>query len=125
MKTAPSLSNIMLISNERAIKMCARALLGDDEIVLKMLNEQKAEAFIVDGCCFITRFETNNDNSKKELVVMCAEGKNLLSAGRFLKEIAKKHGCTSARMHTKRPAIARLVRELGWVQDEIIFKMPL
>lgn len=125
MQATPSLSNIMLIDNERAIKMCARALLGDDEIVLKMLNEQKAEAFVIEGCCFITRFETNDFNNDKELVVMCAEGENLLVAGRFLKELAKKHGCTSARMHTKRPAIARLVRELGWVQDEIIFKMPL
>lgn len=109
------------VSTERALLLCARSVSDDKHIIKTMLENQEAEAFVIGECCFITRFEISEHS--KELVVMCAEGKDLVNAAKALRAIAKKHGCTSARMHTKRPALQRLARECGWVQHEIIFKM--
>jgi len=109
------------VDTERALILCARSLRSDIDVIRKMLNEKRAEAFLIGQCCFITRFETTNNN--KELVVMCAQGKGLNSSGDILRAIAKKHGCTTARMHTNRPALQRLAAQFGWVQHEIIFKI--
>lgn len=110
---------IIIIDTERALTLCARSLGEDKNSIRNDLNNLKAEAFIIGQCCFITRFETTDNN--KELIVMCAEGKGLNQAGSVLKKIAKAKGCNSARMHTKRPALQRLAKKFGWIQKEIIF----
>ena len=114
---------VIFVTVERALSLCARSLGDDLDVIKSMLTEKKAEAFLIDKCCFITRFETVGDH--KELVVMCAEGKGLNAAGDVLRVMAKNHGCTTARMHTQRPALQKLASQFGWVQHEIIFKMEI
>lgn len=114
---------VIPVSTERALTLCARSLRSDAEIIRRMLNEKRAEAFLIGQCCFITRFEKTGDH--KELVVMCAEGSGLNESGEVLRSLAKKHGCGTARMHTNRPALQRLAPQFGWVQHEIIFKMEV
>ena len=114
---------VIFVTVERALKLCARSLGDDLEVIRLELINKTAEAFLIEQCCFITRFETVGDH--KELVVMCAEGKGLNDAGEVLRSMAKSHGCTTARMHTQRPALQKLASQFGWVQHEIIFKMEI
>jgi len=111
------------VSHSNALKLCAESL-GDDALdILELLHTKRAEAFLIGQCCFITRFDlTRND---KQLVVMYAEGKGLLKAGRTLREIAKKHNCTSARMHTSRKGLSRFASEFGWKEQEVVYQMSI
>ncbi len=114
---------VTVISSERAMILCARSLRDDAAEIKRMIDNAEAEAFLIGECCFITRFETSTTG--KELVVMCAEGKGVNPAVDILRKLAKKHGCTTARIHTQRPALQRLMPQLGLVQSEIIFKMEI
>ncbi|GAA5133128.1 hypothetical protein [Thalassotalea piscium] len=114
---------VIPLTTKRALELCKRSLGSDKSEIETMLNKKLAEAFSIAECAFITRFDQLSTH--KELVVMCAEGKGLNKSSRMLKRLAKLHGCKTARMHTKRPALQRLMREFGWVQSEIIFKMEI
>ncbi|WP_286269528.1 hypothetical protein [Thalassotalea hakodatensis] len=111
------------VSTEQALKLCSKSVRYDVEAIRKSLEAKKAEAFLIGDCCFITRFE--HYENEKELIVMCAEGKGLVKAGRTLKKLAKQHNCTSARMHTHRKGMERLAAEFGWVQLEVVYTMSI
>lgn len=110
---------------EQAAALLPVSMESDAPYILRDISQKKAEAFEIDGCHFITRFEHDIERKTKTLVVMCAEGKNLVSAGMKLKEIAKRHGCTNARMHTRRKGMQRLTKLIGWEYDETIYTMEL
>jgi len=111
------------VSTEKALKLCAQSVRYDLAEIRDLLNAKQAEAFLIGDCCFITRFEQHEN--EKELIVMCAEGKGLLTAGRILQKLAKQHHCTSARMHTHRKGMQRLAAEFCWQQREVVYTMSI
>ena len=72
----------------------------------------------------ITRIED------RELVVCCAAGRGMVAAAVYLLAAAMNQGLTSVRFHSRRPALARLMRKAGFpfvaverCGDETVYRM--
>jgi hypothetical protein len=72
-----------------------------------------------DNCVFVLRPEGS------ELVIVCAEGRNLLKAAPKITQAARKAGFSTMRFHTERPALARLLNNYGFYEAERIFRARL
>lgn len=60
-----------------------------------------------------------------ELVVMCLAGRDLAQSAPVIKAAATKAGCDRIRLHTKRPALQRLLKPFGVEIDEYILRVTL
>lgn len=95
--------------------------MGDDrEMIIELIKDNKAEAFALLGCNFITCFE--HSHGHKYLVVMCAEGKNVFEACEEVKKMAKGQECSRVRFFTERRALARVFKSYNWTEKTTMYE---
>lgn len=92
---------------------------ADCEILAQQVASGDAELWECDGgdAYMITRVDHDH------LVVCCYEGKNLKHAVPHLIDAAKKGGQVCLRFHTKRPALARLLKNYKPVLSEYVYRI--
>tara|TARA_R110001606_G_scaffold253423_3_gene401176 strand:+ start:3871 stop:4230 length:360 start_codon:yes stop_codon:yes gene_type:complete len=81
----------------------------DDFLHIKNEIESGRARFIsVMGTYFVLRVDSDG------LVVVCAQGKNIAKSSAVIIKLAKKLGVKSIFFHTKRPALARLLKSCNF-----------
>jgi hypothetical protein len=61
----------------------------------------------------------------KTLIVVAVQGKGLLSIAPLLHAAAKSRGLKDVRFWTRRPALARMLKNYGFDQTEVCFRMVI
>lgn len=89
-----------------AVKHLKESIAGDSATLELQCKNKTAQCWkIKNGQAYmLTR------NHGLELVICCMEGEKLYEITAGIIEAAKKSGFTSIRFHTKRPALARLIK---------------
>ena len=105
-----------------AISTRLNASLGGDGVLLaEDIEEKKAQLWECDGgdAYMITRID------RHDLVICCYEGKNVKHMMPHMIDAARKEGLKTVRFHTKRPALARLLKDYKPELSEYVFKIPV
>lgn len=98
--------------------------LGDDgPLILNDLFMGNAELLRIGNCHFVTRVEEAAGGL--EMVIMCAQGEDLVAAGQVLADAARNVGCKTMRFHTQRPGMARLLSSFNFHLSEYVYKADL
>lgn len=86
---------------------------ADRDIIADEIERGISELWRIDDgkAYMVTRMETD------ELVIVAFQGKGLANVAPILVETAKRHGLDSIRFHTKRPALARLLKH--WQPEHV------
>ena len=92
---------------------------GDEALIKQDVDNGVASCWMIGGVCMISRRENY------ELVVMCLAGEGLAEVAPVLKAAAKKAGCKSIRLHTKRRGLLKLLQPFGVALQEYILKVSL
>jgi hypothetical protein len=92
---------------------------GDEVEIHQDVVTGHATCWQLNDCSMISR------RDDKELVVMCLAGKGLGDISPSIMEAARQAGCKSLRFHTKRPALGRMLKTLGFEPSEYIFRAEL
>lgn len=102
------------------VETCLAQSAGDDlKDIARLIVTGQAECWRVnDGETYlVTRI------IQDELVLVCAEGRNLVPVGHYLTAQARRLGLKSIRFHTQRPGLARLLRAFKPVEVERIYRI--
>lgn len=103
-----------------AVAVRIKTVSGEDfEYLLKEVDAERAELWECDGgdSYMITRVETDH------LVVCCYEGKNVKHAVPHLIAAAQEKNLSAVRFHSKRPALARLLKEYKPELVEYVYRI--
>lgn len=110
--------------SEEAKQGLGETLRDCEGLLHEQVNAGVAQLWLIDDHSWmITRLEQWPD--KKELVVCCYKGKYLNAVTQMIMDSAKRQGIDSIRYHTQRPALNRLVSDLGFEYMETIFHKDL
>lgn len=102
------------------IRHAAGAALQD---IQAEIEKGSAELYRFDDCFFCFRVEQYQ--SSKELVVIAAEGENLLKHCQAILNKAKELGCSAVRFHTSQPKLGRAMRRYNAQEVERVYKVIL
>ena len=101
-----------------------QTLRNDTEALKTQVNSGIAELWHIDGHSWmISRVEDYGD--KKELVICCYQGKDLLTIGEEIIKAAKQQGLHSIRFHTQRKGLNRLLKPFGFRYLETVYHKVL
>ncbi len=96
-----------------------KALGCDAEIIAREVADKTCELWECNGgdAYMVTRVEDD------DLVCVCYEGKDLKHAAPHLIAAAKAKGLNACRFHTKRTALARLLKDYKPVLSEYVYRI--
>jgi hypothetical protein len=100
-------------------KVLLPAFLADADFIKNEISSGAAELFRVNSAFFVTRLES------AELVIIAVAGKDLPAAAKIMFNAAKTIGCQSIRFHTKRKALARMLKEFKPEYVETVYRGKL
>lgn len=83
----------------------------------------RAELILLDDCAFVFRVEQYVGS--RQMVVVCAEGKNLARHCQRLIDAAKRIGADSIRFHTNNKKLGHIMRRWGAVEVETVYKVAV
>jgi hypothetical protein len=117
---------------EKIIKVCPSELwrienaaqtLGDYLYIKNAVTTGKMEFFKHGECYFVTALEM----PQRELVIVCAEGKNLRSTLDALRQKAKDLQYKTVRIHCFSHAMTRLIKKntYDWREAETVFRLEV
>ena len=98
-----------------------KAAAGPDFLSLcDSVKAGKAEFFKISECYFLTFAQGS------ELVVACAQGKNVIKASKLIYSQAKKAGYKTIRLHVTDDRVAQLIkRGFAFKQCETVYRLEL
>jgi hypothetical protein len=79
---------------------------SDFELIARQIAAGQVQFIDIAGCALVLRADSD------ELVIMCAEGKNLINAAPIVIRKAREKGYKTMRFHTLRPALQRLLNKV-------------
>lgn len=79
---------------------------ADFSAIAANIRQGRAQFIDIAGCALVLRVDAG------ELVIMCAEGENLVKAAPIVIRKAREKGYKTMRFHTLRPALQRLLNKV-------------
>jgi len=108
--------------SDQAAKKLDAALSGAASQIQHEVESGISELWLIDnGSYLVTRLENNHDKTQ-ELVFVAGAGKNSLEIILYFKNIAKKMGVQTMRLHSSHKGMARLIKPAGFAPVETVYK---
>ncbi|WP_404402984.1 hypothetical protein LG288_05910 [Idiomarina seosinensis] len=93
---------------------------NDFNVIARQIAAKRVQFIDIAGCALVLRADG------AELVIMCAEGKNLIKAAPIVIRKAREKGYRTMRFHTLRPALQRLLNKvLKFELTEYVYRARL
>lgn len=99
------------------------AMVGDDAAIMRDVVSGRAWAYQVNQGNITNYWIVRPDG--RQLVIVCCVGKHIQHAAKLMYQAAKQAGFTSARFHTQRPGLARLMQSWGPTFVEHVYRVEI
>lgn len=96
-----------------------RAAAEDYELIVQMIKRGQVDFFSINQVALVTRLECD------QVVIMCAEGRNVVPVIKQLAIMSRQRGYKSMRFHTKHRGLPRLLADLKPLEVERVYRIEV